>query len=59
MKQCKNKIINNMPNYSIKYVTTDDDYSSCWVEAVSPEEAEELAREEHWDIKEVQVIREI
>jgi len=48
-----------MPNYSIKYVTTDDDYSSCWVEAVSPEEAEELAREEHWDIKEVQVIREI
>jgi hypothetical protein len=48
-----------MPNYSIKYVTTEDDYSSCWVEAVSPEEAEELAREKRLNIKKVQLIREV
>ena len=48
-----------MKQYSVKYIDKDGDHTSCWVHASNPKEAEANAREEHWDIDEVQVIREI
>lgn len=42
-----------MNKYYIDYISKDDDYCHIWVMANSKEEAEQNARQEYWDIKEI------
>ena len=42
-----------MAKFHIDYTDKSGDLSHVWVEAGSPEEAEDIAREEYWDIEEI------
>jgi hypothetical protein len=39
-----------MAKYVIRYTTKDGDFSGCWVEADSKDEAINAAYDEYWDI---------
>lgn len=42
-----------MKRYKVCYNTTDGDYSKCWVEASSREDAIRQVYDEYWDVKDI------
>lgn len=47
-----------MKKYYVSFTTKDGDYSTEWCHADSIDEAEDIIRNEHWDIDEIVQVKE-
>ena len=48
-----------MKKYLVRFTTIDGDYDKEWCWASSEEDAERIIREDHWNIKNVDLVTEI
>lgn len=48
-----------MKKYLVRFTTTSGDYDKEWCHAESKEEAKEIIRSEHWNIRSIDSVQEI